>query len=200
MDRQIKIFNKQAEMYDRRRRKREMAALRSRLLASAEGKVLELGIGAGANMPFYNREIELTGVDFSPAMLERAKEANDRQFGLRAAFIQADVDSLELPDHAYDTVVSTLTLCAYREPAAVLARMSSWCRPGGRVLLMEHGLSRYAPIAFGQRLFDPLAYRFIGCHYDRDILALVEQSPLIIERAERLMAGMLHLLWCRTAG
>lgn len=194
---QMRLFDRQANAYDRKRSRREMAKLRSRLLGSAEGNVLELGIGAGANLPFYRPDITLTGIDFSAAMLERAKEANDRFYGLSAAFIQGDVNTLELSEGAFDTVVSTLTLCAYEDPAGVLKRIDRWCRPGGQVLLFEHGLSRFSPLAAAQRIFDPLAYRFIGCHHNRDIAALVEDSPLVIERAERMMAGMVHLIWCR---
>ena len=137
---------------------------------------------------------------FSPAMLAKAKAANDRQFGLRAEFQQGDIDTLALPARAFDTVVSTLSLCAYRDPAAVLAKMNAWCRPGGQVLLLEHGLSSFAPLAALQRLFDPLAYRFVGCHQNKDIRGLIEASPLVVERAERMMAGMAHLVWCRASG
>ncbi|GIO88523.1 SAM-dependent methyltransferase [Paenibacillus faecis] len=192
----IRRFEKQAVVYDKKREKRELGTLRRRLLDSASGKVLELGIGAGSNLPFYRKEIRLTGVDFSPAMLERAKAANDRLYGIEANFIQSDIDTLELKENSYDTIVSTLTLCAYRDPGKVLRRMSRWCKPGGRILLLEHGLSSNSALAFGQKLVDPLVYRFVGCHHNRDIMKLVADSPLQVQHAEHVMTGMVHLIWC----
>lgn len=189
-------FEKQAVVYDKKREKRELGTLRRRLLDSAIGNVLELGIGAGSNLPFYRKEIRLTGIDFSPAMLEKAKAANDRLYGLEANFIQGDVDTLELGEKSYDTIVSTLTLCAYRDPGQVLLRLSRWCKPGGRILLLEHGLSSNPVLALGQKVVDPIAYRIVGCHHNRDIMKLVADSPLQVHHAEHVMAGMVHLLWC----
>jgi len=77
----IRKFDKQAAMYDNKRRRLELGAYRRRLLHVAEGRVLELGVGAGANFPFYAPDVELTAVDFSPAMLAAAKTANDRASG-----------------------------------------------------------------------------------------------------------------------
>jgi len=194
---QARIFDRQAQMYDRRRSKRDLGDLRERLLSGARGRVLELGVGAGANFPYYRSDVELTAVDFSPAMIEKATAANDRRYGLNAFFIAGDVEELAFPEHFYDTVVSTLSLCAYRNPAKVLSHANRWCKPEGRVLLLEHGLSSSKAIAFFQKTLDPAAYRFLGCHHNRDIFGLVQASPLRIEKAERHMAGMVHVLWCR---
>jgi ubiquinone/menaquinone biosynthesis C-methylase UbiE len=182
-------------MYDKKRRKRELGHLRERLLRSAQGTVLELGVGAGANFPYYSRETAITAVDFSPAMLEKARAANERDYGLNVTFMQGDVDELTLPEQSFDTVVSTLSMCAYRNPADVLHKLHRWCRPGGRLLLLEHGLSANGAIAFAQRTLDPLAYRFMGCHHNRDMLTLVQNSPWELEKVERRMTGMLYLMW-----
>lgn len=183
----------------KKRKKRELGHLRGRLLGSARGRVLELGVGAGANFPFYRQDVELTAVDFSPVMIEKARAANDREYGLSVRFVTGDVERLALPEGSFDTVVSTLSLCAYRDPKRVLDNMSRWCKPGGRVLLMEHGLSTCRAVAWAQKALDPLACRWIGCHQNLDIPGLVQASPLRIERAERHMLGVLHLLWCRPA-
>lgn len=197
VERSVKTFDRQADKYDRKRERFELGAFRSRLLHHAEGKVLELGAGAGSNLPFYRPDVELTAVDFSPSMLEKAKAANDRKYGLQAEFIQGDVDSLSLDEREFDTVVSTLSLCAYRDPAKALRRMSGWCKPGGRVLLMEHGISSNKAIAIAQKALDPLACRIAGCHQDRDVMRLIAESPLQIDKAEHHRSGTLHLVWCR---
>lgn len=192
----VKKFDKQADMYDKKRTKLEFGPYRKQLLRSVRGRVLELGVGAGANFPFYGRGLELTAVDFSPVMLEKARAANEQLYGLNVDFIQSDVDRLAIPDDSYDTIVSTLTLCAYEQPDKVLERLSSWCKPDGQILLMEHGLSANRAIAFAQRKLNPIGCKVTGCHHNRDILELVSRAKLKVIRAERHYAGMLHLLWC----
>lgn len=193
---QVRKFDKQADMYDKKRVKGELGAFRRRLIGAAKGEVLELGVGAGANLPYYRRDVRLTAVDFSPAMLAKAVAANETDYGLEATFIQGDVGSLTLPDQAYDTVVSTLSMCAYEDPERVLIAMNRWCKPGGQILLMEHGISSNKLIAALQKLADPLAYRFIGCHQNRDMMALITNSPLEIMHVEHYMFGMLHIIQC----
>ncbi|CAM3906338.1 class I SAM-dependent methyltransferase [Cohnella lubricantis] len=197
-EKSIHKFNKQAGRYDKKREMRELASHRSRLLSSARGRVLELGAGAGNNLPFYGPDVELLAVDFSPSMLERAKAANERRYRLKAEFRQGDVDSLTLEESTFDTIVSTLSLCAYRDPMKALANMNRWCKPEGQVLLMEHGVSSNKAIAIAQKALDPLVYKWAGCHQNRDIMKLIEASPLEVTRAEHYMSGMLHVVWCRS--
>lgn len=197
VERRIKKFDKQANMYDKKREKLELASYRKSLLGSARGHVLELGIGAGSNLPFYRSDVKLTAVDFSPAMLEKAKLANEAQYGLEAEYIQGDIDAISLEEDGFDTVVSTLSLCAYSDPGKVLTHISRWCKPEGQVLLLEHGISSNKFLAAALKVTDPLAYRIAGCHYNRDIMKLIVESPLEVIKAEHYMSGMLHLVWCK---
>ncbi|WNQ14073.1 class I SAM-dependent methyltransferase [Paenibacillus aurantius] len=192
----IRKFNKQAVRYDNRRSKGDLAHLRAPLIGRASGKVLELGAGAGANLPYYRPDVILTAVDFSPAMLSKAREANNRHFNLSAEFREGNVDTIDLPEQSFDTVVSTLSLCAYHNPEKALLNMNRWCKPDGRVLLMEHGLSSRQAMALAQKTVNPLAYRLFGCHQNRDVLSLIRRSPLKIEWAASHMAGMLHVMVC----
>lgn len=193
----VKKFDKQAKMYDKKRNKLELGALRRRLISSANGKVLEVGVGAGANFPFYRSDVELTAVDFSPAMIEKAKAANDQSFGLNIDYVVGGVEELALPNQSFDTVVSTLSLCAYQSPEAVLHKFHSWCKPNGKILLMEHGISSSKALAFAQKVLNPLAYKFSGCHHNRDIMGLIASAPFTVEKVEHYMTGMLHVIWCR---
>ncbi|MBO8163570.1 MAG: class I SAM-dependent methyltransferase [Brevibacillus sp.] len=195
-DRLIRLFDKQASWYEKKRKRQELGFFRQQLLRSAKGKVLEVAAGAGANFAYYPRDVELTAVDFSPEMLIRAREVA-RESDRMVTFIQADVESLAFAPDSFDTVVSTLSLCAYQDPVQVLRQCCRWCRKEGRILLLEHGLSSWRSIAFLQKAADPLAYRMIGCHQNRDIMQILRSSGLLIERAERFWAGMVHLIWAR---
>src|SRR5699024_6712187 len=157
------------------------------------GRVLESAIGVGMNYPFYPDDIELTGIDFSAVMLESAKAASGN-YRFEATFIQVDTESVEFEESSFDTVVSSLSLRAYQNPEAVLRQFQKWCRPGGRTLLLEHGLTSSRILAFFQKLPAPLTLKIVGCHQKRDITKLVRDSKLKIIKEERYMAGCLYLI------
>jgi ubiquinone/menaquinone biosynthesis C-methylase UbiE len=192
----IRKFDKQARLYEKRRKKQAQGKWRRKLISAAKGKVLEVAVGAGANFPFYGHGLEITAVDFSPEMLRKAKEAA-AEYRLRADLILSDVERLDFPPESFDTVVSTLSLCSYEDPVRVLSRFNRWCKRDGRILLMEHGVSSAYPLAWLQKVLNPLAYRWVGCHQNRDIMDIIRSSGILVERAEHLWAGTIHLVWAR---
>ncbi|WP_231597602.1 class I SAM-dependent methyltransferase [Bacillus sp. SA1-12] len=100
-------------MYENYRSNQKLAGLRKKLIKSAYGKVLEVGVGAGANFPYYNRNnVEVTGVDFSSEMIKSAKRTASI-FQIKAEFIHEDINELKLEHNSFDCIVSTLSLCSY---------------------------------------------------------------------------------------
>lgn len=193
--RAVKIFDKQARQYAARKEGKQLPEWRRRLLESASGRVLELAVGAGANFPYYPAGVtEITAVDFSEEMLKRSREAALR-LGIQVEFLCSDNEHLNLPQHSFDTVVSTLSLCAYEDPLKVLGQMKHWCKPEGSILLLEHGISSSTPLSWLQRTCDPLLHRMYGCHYNRDIPGLVREAGLSIRKQETYWMGMCHLIW-----
>jgi ubiquinone/menaquinone biosynthesis C-methylase UbiE len=194
----IKKYNKQATKYEKSRDNPTVASWRRRVIKDAYGSVLEVGIGAGANFPYYNKNniTEVTGVDFSIEMIKSAKRAAS-QSGINARFITQDISSLQLESNSYDTIVSTLTLCSYPNPIEILNQFNSWCRKDGRILLLEHGLSTNPLLSFSLKAIDPIYKRFAGCHCNRNMLKLVEESQLQIEKVERYWSGIAVLIWAR---
>lgn len=190
------VFDKQARTYAGKREAALLVDWRGRLLKAAEGRVLELAVGAGANFSYYPPGVQVTAVDFSTAMLEHARRTAASS-NLEVQFVCGDIESLALPEKSFDTVVSTLSLCAYDQPLAVLRQMRRWCRPGGRILLLEHGKSTNPPLALLQKAADPLLYRMLACHHTRDIGALAQEAGLQVERTERCWLGMGSLIWAR---
>ncbi|QQE72809.1 class I SAM-dependent methyltransferase [Brevibacillus composti] len=195
---QIKKFSQQAAMYERNRRAYTLGHWRRRLLREARRNVLEAAVGAGANFPFYDRELvdNVTTVDFSPEMLRKAKQAA-REFGIPATFLESDMDRLSLAPDSFDTIVSTLSLCSYEDPLAVLNQFNRWCRKDGNILLMEHGLSSNFLLACAQKALDPLIYRIEGCHHNRDMMKIVDRSDLVLVKSEHYWAGCIHLIWAK---
>ena len=193
-ERRIRTFNKQAPGYERRRKNNDLRVWREQLLASASGEVLELAVGAGANFPFYPPDVQITAVDFSPQMISKAKEAAE-DHDLAPRFILCDAEEVDFPDNTFDTIVSTLSFCSYQDPEAMLAKVNRWCKPGGKILLLEHGRSTWKAVATVQKWLNPLVYRIIGCHQSRDIRGLLIQSELVIQRLENHFLNTVSLVW-----
>ncbi len=195
MDKQkhISLFDRQAAQYDRQRENPSQKKWRQNLLSQARGNVLELAVGAGANFPFYPSGVRVTATDFSSAMIAKAESAAQR-YGIDAEFRCEDVETLSFPDDAFDTVVSTLSLCSYENPARVLANLRRWCKPEGTILLLEHGISPSPLLSRAQKAFDPLLYRMFGCHHDRDIRGLIEASGIRIASEERHWFDMVRII------
>lgn len=191
-----KKFDRQANRYNKHREKDKTFKYRQKIFRDIEGKVLEVGIGVGLNFPLYNKDVELTGVDFSPEMLKKAKDAAEG-YPFKATFLQEDVENIEFPDDTFDTIVSSGTLCGYQNPVKVLNNFQKWCKPDGRILLLEHGISSNKPLMWLQKSLDPLAVKIAGCHANRDISAIVKSSNLQLVREERYLAGNVYMVWAK---
>ncbi|RDW16305.1 class I SAM-dependent methyltransferase [Oceanobacillus arenosus] len=192
----IEKFDKQANKYNKRRKNDHAYKYRNQVFQEVEGKVLEVGVGSGLNFAFYNKDVELTGVDFSQEMLKIAQNAA-KEYPFKATFIQEDVESVKFNENTFDTIISSATLCAYQNPIIVLDNFQKWCKPEGKILMMEHGISTNRRLAWLQRKLDPLALKIVGCHQDRNISEIVKKSNLNLIREERYMAGYLYLIWAK---
>jgi len=195
-DKLIQKFNKQAKRYEQNLDNRTQSRWRKKLINQAKGKVLELGIGAGANFPYYNEQVEVIGVDFSSEMLKSARQAAI-DYRINAKLLQRDVELVEFEPNSFDSIVSTLSLCTYKNPVEILNRMNSWCRNDGQILLLEHGISSNRFLKMSQNLTDPLYRRISGCHWNREIPILLEQSKLQVITSERYWSGMIHIIRAR---
>lgn len=193
----IRKFNKQAAMYERNSRQRTLGVWRSRLLQHLDGNVLELAVGAGANFPYYNSDtVDLTAVDFSPEMLRSAQRMASN-LDLKVTFKQQDIEKLQLPERSFDAVVSTLSLCGYDDPLHVVNKMNQWCKPGGEICFLEHGISHNKLLGTTQNILNPIARRISGCHFNRDILGIIRSSDVELIKTERYYGGMVHLIWAK---
>ena len=160
-----------------------VAALRRQVLAEASGTVVELGFGSGTNLPYYPPAVrEVVGVEPSPLARRLATERiAAAPVGVR--FVGLDAAALPLEADVADTVVSTFTLCTVPDLPRTLAEVRRVLRPGGRFLLLEHGLAPEPATARRQRLLDPVQQRlFAGCHLTRDTGAAVRAAGFTIDR------------------
>jgi methyltransferase OMS1 len=130
-----------------------LTRLRTEATGLCTGKVLEVGVGTGLNLPLYDaRRCErLTAVDLSAGMLaEASSAAAARSSSLPVELLQMDAEALSFGDSSFDCVLDSFSLCVYAHPQTALAEMRRVCRPGGRVVLLEHARSDATPLALYQ--------------------------------------------------
>ena len=189
-------WDKHASSYDR-----EMAFMERWLFAGGRewvcrqvvGDVLEVAIGTGRNLPFYAPGVHLTGVEFSPAMLELARQrASDlrRQVDLRVG----DAQALDLPNEAFDTVVCTLSLCAIPNERQAIAEMRRVLRPGGRLLLLDHVAGGPAWVRAIQWALERITVPLGDEHFLRRPLLTAQAEGFAIESSERSKLGIVERL------
>jgi ubiquinone/menaquinone biosynthesis C-methylase UbiE len=160
---------------------------RSRIVPDASGDVLELGCGGGINMAFYDpaKIKSFSGVDPSPALLERSREAA-QAIGLEADIRGGVGEALPFSDASFDTVLITFTLCSVESQSQVLFEMRRVLRPGGKALFLEHGGAPDASVQKWQRRIEPIWKRIGGgCHLTRPISGAYEQAGFKMARVEK---------------
>ena len=148
---------------------------RAQVVPLAEGKVLEIGIGTGLNLSFYDplKVSEIVGVDpavdMSPLARERAA-----QISIPVKTIALELGQIQAADASFDSIVCTFTLCTIPDAVAALREMRRVLKPGGKLLFSEHGLAPDAPVVRWQNRITPLWKPLAGgCHLNRDIAALI---------------------------
>jgi ubiquinone/menaquinone biosynthesis C-methylase UbiE len=161
---------------------------RAKVVPFAEGRVLELGLGSGLNLPFYDpaKVSSVHGVDPSAELRELAKAA-PRPDGIEVSVEEGVAEALPFEDHSFDSVVCTFTLCSVHTPASALAEARRVLKPGGRFFYCEHGLSPDAGVARWQRRLEPLWKRMAGgCHLTRPITTSIAGAGFSIERSDQM--------------
>jgi ubiquinone/menaquinone biosynthesis C-methylase UbiE len=163
---------------------------RQRTTGAAEGRVLDIGIGSGLNLPFYGPHAdEILGLEPSRPLLARAsKNADLAQRPVQ--LIEGSAEAIPLDDRSIDTVVMTWTGCSIPDIHSALGEIRRVLRPGGRLLFIEHGRSPDPRVQVWQDRLTPLWRRVArGCHLNRKVDDIVQGSGFAIERLE---TGYIH--------
>jgi ubiquinone/menaquinone biosynthesis C-methylase UbiE len=158
-------------------RNRELEPYRERVLAGVEGRVLEIGIGAGPNLEFYPACVkEILALEPSAKLIAMAQRAAGKS-SISVKFLEGSAEAIPLESGKVDIVVMTWTLCSIPDALRALQEMRRVLTPGGRLLFVEHGQSPDASVRKWQDRLTPIWKRFAGgCHLNRPISALLEQA------------------------
>jgi ubiquinone/menaquinone biosynthesis C-methylase UbiE len=167
-------------------RNRLLDHYRQRTIETAQGPVLEVGVGSGLNLPLYGPAVtRVVGLDPSPELLRLAsRRAADAL--VPVSLTRASAERLPFANAVFDTIVMTWTLCSIPNPIAALTEMRRVLRPGGQLLFVEHGLSPEIRIARWQHRVTP-CWKWIGggCHLDRKMDDLIRAAGFQIDAIER---------------
>ena len=164
---------------------KELMRQRRKLIPEAEGRVLEIGIGSGLNLPFYGPGVsEVIGVDPSMELQAYARErAKDRPFPVD--FIGLSGEQIPLEAGSVDMAVSTWTMCTIPDAVRALGEVRRVLKPGGRLLFVEHGKAPDEGVARWQdRLDRPWGAIAGGCHLNRRIDEIVAKAGFRVDRME----------------
>jgi ubiquinone/menaquinone biosynthesis C-methylase UbiE len=156
-------------------RNRELVPFRERVIGAAEGRVLEIGVGSGMNLPFYRPPVrEVLALEPAARLVTMARSASHAT-GMPVNFLEASAEAIPLDRHSVDTIVTTWTLCSIPQAAIALAEMRRVLRPSGKLLFAEHGQAPDAGVRRWQDRLTPVWRRIGGgCHLNRPIRSMIE--------------------------
>jgi ubiquinone/menaquinone biosynthesis C-methylase UbiE len=166
-------------------RQKNLVAYRNRVVPAAEGRVLEIGIGSGLNLPFYSSNArQVIGLDPSLKLLAMARRSRRTVFRY-LEFIGGSAEKIPLNSGSVDTVVTTWTLCSIPAALDALREMHRVLKPSGRLLFVEHGRAPELNVQWWQDRLTPIWKPLSGgCHLNRAIGSLIEDAGFQFERLE----------------
>jgi ubiquinone/menaquinone biosynthesis C-methylase UbiE len=154
---------------------------RTRLMTFVKGsRVLEVGVGTGANLSFYPEGLALTAIDFSSGMLDLARQKAE-ELALEVDFRLMDIENLEFGNHTFDTVISSCVFCSVPDPKKGLNEIRRVLRPDGRLLMLEHVRSERPIIGLMMILANPLIAWWSGENINRQTGKILREVGFVVE-------------------
>jgi phosphatidylethanolamine/phosphatidyl-N-methylethanolamine N-methyltransferase len=201
-DRTERVYGGYARIYDRlfgRVFQRSRIAVVRGLSITAGQRVLEVGVGTGLCLPLYPRHCEITAIDLSGPMLEKAV-GRVRDHGLtHVTLVRMDAATMEFPDDSFDIVVAAYVVTAVPDYRLVMSEMVRVLRPGGRLVLLNHFTNDVPLVSVVEKAISPLCVQ-IGFRTDLSVADVLEGWPLLTERDERVRPfNMWHIVECVNA-
>ena len=175
--------------------------IRPLLFEGLSGRVLDAGVGTGRNFPFYPPGAEVVGIDFSPAMLARARRRRN-SLAADVELLQMDVTGLKFPDRSFDAAVATFLFCVLPDElqAPALRELGRVVRPGGAIRLLEYVRPRGAVRRVVTKLWEPWIAWAYGAGFDRRTEEHVQRAGLEPVATRFVVDDLMKLISARATG
>lgn len=165
---------------------KRISILNSDFLYKLEGKILEVGVGTGKNLKYYNKNADVTAIDISENMLSKALDKSKKLDNKKIKLLLMDVMDLELEDNKFDYIITTFVFCSVPNPIKGLKEMKRVLKDNGKIIMVEHVLSKNPFLALFEHLHNPITKYFFGFNINRDTKKNILDAGLIIEKDDRL--------------
>ena len=156
-----------------------------RMNIQPDERVLEVGVGTGINLSLYPSEAKITGIDYTASMLEKARERVAKKGMRNVRLLQMDAADLKFPDDSFDIVYAPYLISVVPDPVKVAQEMRRVCRPGGRIIFLNHFLSPNPLLSRIERWISPMTIH-IGFKSDLDLPAFLAQADLQPKSIEKV--------------
>jgi len=184
-----KKYNRIARFYDLHSKFAEklwFSEWRNQFILPLNGKILEAGIGTGKNMEYYNPKAEVIGIDFSEKMLQIAKEKLVKSGKRNITLRQMDAKNLKFKDNSFDYVVTSCVFCSVPNPMKGLKEIRRVLKPTGKLIMIEHVLSKNLLIALIEHTLNPITKYLMGVNINRNTKQNIIHSGMKIIEDKKL--------------
>lgn len=168
--------------------------LREQAISQAQGKILEVGVGTGKNLPFYPLCADLTGIDFSSGMLDIARQKIVVIGLLQCELIEMDIEEMDFCDESFDTIVSTFVFCTVPHPGKGLSELYRVLKPGGKAVFLEHMKSSSKWLNVFLWIMDKITTPLLGTSMLRETQKGIEKAGFTILSSENKVFDILRLI------
>jgi len=187
-------YDKVAKIYDRMEKMLFFNKYRKDLISLAQGEVLEVGVGTGANLPYYSEKTSVTGIDFSKNMLEKSKKVIKKNNITNIKLKEMDVQTMAFEDNSFDCAVSTCVFCTVPDPVAGLKEIYRVIKPGGKVLFLEHMRSKNPLINIFLFMMNIMSKFFLGTSMIRKTQKNIEKAGFKITERKDLFFDVVRII------
>ncbi|ABR49416.1 Methyltransferase type 11 [Alkaliphilus metalliredigens QYMF] len=173
-----KKYDRVSKVYDILEQPMEVMSLkksRVEVTKDLKGKVLEVGVGTGKNIPYYPNDISIIAIDFSDKMLAKARE-KAKKLNKKVELIQMDVQNMNFADNTFDMVFTTCVFCSVPDPIEGLKEIRRVCKPDGKIIMIEHVRSEQKVLGLLMDIFNPLIVNLYGANINRNTVENVEKA------------------------
>lgn len=139
---------------------------RVEVIKELSGKVLEVGVGTGKNIPYYPSGIDITAIDFSKMMLAKAR-VKAELLNKKVELIQMDAQNMNFPDNTFDCVFTTCVFCSVPDPVQGLKEIRRVCKPNGKIIMIEHVRSEKKVLGKLMDILNPITVNLYGANINR---------------------------------